>query len=153
MKMNNRFIYGILSLILAAIVAFIAIPAVTSKTSHTTQIVRMKSDVSRGSIVTSGDVELVEVGGYNLPDGLAKEISDVTGTYATTNLYTGDYLLPTKLSKDPLSSDLSLRRSICAFLLSDRCIRKFFLGRIYQETVREILFGIGKLIFYKLQSI
>lgn len=28
MKMNNRFIYGILSLILAAIVAFIAIPAV-----------------------------------------------------------------------------------------------------------------------------
>ena len=108
MKMNNRFIYGILSLILAAIVAFIAIPAVTSKTSHTTQIVRMKSDVARGSIVTSADVELVEVGGYNLPDGLAKEISDVTGTYATTNLYTGDYLLPTKLSKDPLSSDLSL---------------------------------------------
>ena len=108
MKMNNRFIYGILSLILAAIVAFIAIPAVTSKTSHTTQIVRMKSDVARGSIVTSADVELVEVGGYNLPDGLAKEISDVTGTYATTNLYAGDYLLPTKLSKDPLSSDLSL---------------------------------------------
>jgi len=108
MKMNNRFIYGILSLILAAIVAFIAIPTVTSKTSHTTQIVRMKSDVARGSIVTSEDVELVEVGGYNLPDGLAKEISDVTGTYATTNLYAGDYLLPTKLSKDPLSSDLSL---------------------------------------------
>lgn len=108
MKMNNRFIYGILSLILAAIVAFIAIPAVTSKTSHTTQIVRMKSDVARGSIVTSADVELVEVGGYNLPDGLAKEISDVTNTYATTNLYIGDYLLPTKLSRDPLSSDLSL---------------------------------------------
>ena len=108
MKMNNRFIYGILSLILAAIIAFIAIPAVTSKTSHTTQIVRMKSDVARGSIVTSDDVELVEVGGYNLPEGLAKEISDVTNTYATTNLYIGDYLLPTKLSKDPLSSDLSL---------------------------------------------
>lgn len=108
MKMNNRFIYGILSLILAAIIAFIAIPAVTSKTSHTTQIVRMKSDVARGSIVTSDDVELVEVGGYNLPEGLAKEISDVTNTYATTNLYIGDYLLPTKLSRDPLSSDLSL---------------------------------------------
>lgn len=108
MKMNNRFIYGILSLILAAIIAFIAIPAVTSKTNHTTQIVRMKSDVARGSIVTSDDVELVEVGGYNLPEGLAKEISDVTNTYATTNLYIGDYLLPTKLSRDPLSSDLSL---------------------------------------------
>lgn len=108
MKMNNRFIYGFLSLILAAIVAFIAIPAVTSKTSHTTQIVRIKSDVARGSILTSDDVELVEVGGYNLPEGLAKKISDVTDTYATTNLYAGDYLLPAKLSRDPLSSDLSL---------------------------------------------
>ena len=108
MKMNNRFIYGILSLILAGIVAFIAIPAVTSKTSHTTQIVRIKSDVARGSILTSDDVELVEVGGYNLPEGLAKKISDVTDTYATTNLYAGDYLLPAKLSRDPLSSDLSL---------------------------------------------
>ena len=84
MKMNNRFIYGFLSLILAAIVAFIAIPAVTSKTSHTTQIVRIKSDVARGSILTSDDVELVEVGGYNLPEGLAKKISDVTDTYAST---------------------------------------------------------------------
>ena len=108
MKMNNRFIYGFLSLILAAIVAFIAIPAVTSKASHTTQIVRIKSDVARGSILTSDDVELVEVGGYNLPEGLAKKISDVTDTYATTNLYAGDYLLPAKLSRDPLSSDLSL---------------------------------------------
>lgn len=108
MKMNNRFIYGFLSLILAAIVAFIAIPAVTSKTSHTTQIVRIKSDIARGSILTSDDVELVEVGGYNLPEGLAKKISDVTDTYATTNLYAGDYLLPAKLSRDPLSSDLSL---------------------------------------------
>ena len=29
MKMNNRFIYGILSIVLAAVIAFIAIPAVT----------------------------------------------------------------------------------------------------------------------------
>ena len=28
MKMNNRFIYGILSIVLAAVIAFIAIPAV-----------------------------------------------------------------------------------------------------------------------------
>lgn len=108
MKMNHRFIYGILSLILAAIVAFIAIPAVTSKTSRTTQIVRMKTDVARGSLVTTGDVELVEVGSFNLPEGLAKDTGDVAGTYAATNLYAGDYLLPAKLSKDPLTSDLAL---------------------------------------------
>lgn len=31
MKMNNRFIYGILSIVLAAIIAFVAIPAVTKR--------------------------------------------------------------------------------------------------------------------------
>ena len=35
MKMNNRFIYGIISIVLAVIIAFIAIPAITGKTSNT----------------------------------------------------------------------------------------------------------------------
>ena len=101
MKMNNRFIYGILSIVLAAVIAFIAIPAVTSKTSSTCEIVRMKTAVTE-------DLELVEVGGFNLPDSVARGIEDVAGTYAAADLYPGDYLLPEKVSSIPLSSDLSL---------------------------------------------
>ena len=62
MKMNNRFIYGILSIVLAAVIAFIAIPAVTSKTSSTCGIARMKNAVPRGTLITTNDVELAEVG-------------------------------------------------------------------------------------------
>lgn len=108
MKMNNRFIYGILSIILAAVIAFVAIPAVTSKTSSTCEIVRMKTAVSRGTLITSEDVELVSVGGFNLPDTTARKTEDVIGTYAATNLYPGDYILPEKVSSVPLSSDLTL---------------------------------------------
>ena len=108
MKMNNRFIYGILSILLAAAIAFIAIPAVTSRTSSTCEIVRIKTAVTRGEHITTEDLELVEVGGFNLPDGIACKISDVAGTYAATNLYPGDYILPEKISSTPLSSDLSL---------------------------------------------
>ena len=108
MKMNNRFIYGILSIALAAIIAFIAIPAVTKKTSSTCEIVRMKTAVSRGTVITSADVELVSVGGFNLPDSIARKTEDVIGTYATTDLYSGDYILPEKVSSVPLSSDLTL---------------------------------------------
>lgn len=108
MKMNNRFIYGILSIVLAAIIAFIAIPAVTSKTSSTCEIVRMKNTVTRGTLITSDDIELVEVGGFNLPDSVARKLENVTGTYAAANLYPGDYLLPDKVSSVPLSSDLVL---------------------------------------------
>lgn len=108
MKMNNRFIYGILSIVLAAIIAFIAIPAVTSKTSSTCEIVRMKNTVTRGTLITADDIELVEVGGFNLPDSVARKLENVTGTYAAANLYPGAYLLPDKVSSVPLSSDLVL---------------------------------------------
>lgn len=108
MKMNNRFIYGILSIVLAAIIAFIAIPAVTSKTSSTREIVRMKNAVTRGTLITAEDIELVEVGGFNLPDSVARKTEDIAGTYAAADLYPGDYLLPEKVSSVPLSSDLVL---------------------------------------------
>ncbi len=108
MKMNNRFIYGILSILLAAVIAFVAISAVTKKTSSTCEIVRMKTTVSRGTIITSDDVELVSVGGFNLPNTTARKTEDVIGTYAATNLYPGDYILPEKVSATPLSSDLTL---------------------------------------------
>ena len=108
MKMNNRFIYGILSIVLAAVIAFIAIPAVTSRTSSTCEIVRMKAAVTRGTLITAEDLELVEVGGFNLPDSVARRTEDVAGTYAAADLYPGDYLLPEKVSSVPLSSDLSL---------------------------------------------
>ena len=108
MKMNNRFIYGILSIALAAIIAFIAIPAVTSRTRSTCGIVRMKAAVTRGTPIIADDLEIVEVGGFNLPDSVARRIEDVAGTYAATDLYPGDYILPEKVSSAPLSSDLSL---------------------------------------------
>lgn len=108
MKLNNRFIYGILSIILAVIIAFIAIPAVTSKTSSTTEIVRITVPVTRGTQITAEQVELVEVGGFNIPDAIARKTEDVVGTYAAADLFAGDYILPEKVSSTPLSSDLSL---------------------------------------------
>lgn len=108
MKMNNRFIYGIFSIILAAIIAFIAIPAVTSKTSSTCEIVRMKTFVSRGNPITAENLELVEVGEYNMPSNVARTMEDVIGTYAAADLYPGDYILSDKVSVEPLSSDMTL---------------------------------------------
>lgn len=108
MKMNNRFIYGIFSIILAAIIAFIAVPAVTSKTNRTCEVVRIKNFIGRGEPITEENVELVEVGEYNMPLNVARTLQDVTGTYAASDLYPGDYILSDKVSSEPLSSDLAL---------------------------------------------
>lgn len=108
MKVNSRFLYGVLSILLAAIIAFIAIPAVTRKTNNKVEIVRITTALDRGDPITAKDVELVEVGGFNLPDNVASRLEDVVGTYASTNLYPGEYILSGKISSSPLSSDPAL---------------------------------------------
>ena len=108
MKMNNRFIYGILSIMLAAIIAFVAIPAVTSRTSSTAQIVRVVKELERGQQITAEDLELAEVGGFNLPENVAVRIEDVAGAYAAAAFMPGDYILSSKVSAAPLSSDPAL---------------------------------------------
>lgn len=108
MKMNNRFIYGIISIVLAAVIAFIAVPAVTSKTNSTCEIVRVKSYIARGRQITADDIETVTVGEYNLPATIAKKMEDVVGTYAASEFYPGDYVLAGKISSIPVSSDLTL---------------------------------------------
>lgn len=40
MKLNNRFIFGILSLVLAAVIAFVALPTIARQTNGKTEIVR-----------------------------------------------------------------------------------------------------------------
>lgn len=107
MKVNSRFLYGILSILLAAIIAFIAIPTVTRKTNSKVEIVRITTALDRGDPITAKDVELAEVGGFNLPDNVATKLEDVIGTYAASSLYPGDYILSGKVSSTPLSSDLT----------------------------------------------
>ena len=108
MKVNSRFLYGILSILLAAIIAFIAIPTVTRKTNSKVEIVRITTALDRGDPITAKDVELAEVGGFNVPDNVATKLEDVIGTYAASSLYPGDYILSGKVSSTPLSSDLTL---------------------------------------------
>ena len=108
MKPNNRFIFGILSIVLAALIAFIALPTISRQTNGKTEIVRVVQPVLKGIAITDKDVQTVEVGGYNLPQNIARTLEDVVGKYATTDLMTGDYVLSTKISMVPISSDIAL---------------------------------------------
>lgn len=108
MKLNNRFLYGIISLVLSAIIAFIAIPMTISKINNKTEIIRISQPVLKGEKLTEKDIELVEVGGYNLPTNIAHLKEDVIGKYVTADLAIGDYILSSKVSLTPITSDIQL---------------------------------------------
>lgn len=107
-KFNNRFLYAAASITLAAVIAFIAIPTISSKTNGKAQIVRVNSKLSRGTLISEADVSVVEMGSYNLPDNAARLVEDVVGKYAAADLAPGDMILPSKVSETPISSDAAL---------------------------------------------
>ena len=61
-----------------------------------------------GEQVTKENAEVVEVGGYNLPANVAHSLDDVEGLYVTADLAAGDYILTSKVSSVPISSDVAL---------------------------------------------
>lgn len=108
MKLNNRFLFGLISLLLAAIITFVALPTIARQTNGKTEIVRVKSPVLKGTAITDKDVETVEVGSYNLPANIARSTKDVVGLYATADFAAGDYILSTKISTLLVTSDVAL---------------------------------------------
>ena len=108
MKLNNRFLFGMLSLLLSAIIAFVALPTIARRTNGKTEIVRITKQVLKGEQITTSNTEVVEVGDYNLPPNIARTMDDVKGLYATADLAPGDYILSTKISMVPISSDTAL---------------------------------------------
>jgi pilus assembly protein CpaB len=107
-KFNNRFVFGIISILVAAVIAFIAIPALNRQANSKTEIIRVTRPIRKGTVITSRDIEKVEVGGYNLPADVIKDSGDVIGKYASADLVTGDYILQSKISGTPVTSDIQL---------------------------------------------
>jgi pilus assembly protein CpaB len=108
MKLNNRFIFGIVSIVLAAVIAFIALPTIARQTNGTTEIVRIVQPVQRGTVITGRDIEIIEVGAHNLPANIARTEDDVVGRFAAADLFIGDYILTSKVSYAPVSADILL---------------------------------------------
>ena len=96
--MKNRTIIGIICIVLALVVTFAVAPLVNRMAESRVNIVRMTKDVVRGHQISENDVEVVKVGGYNLPADVILKKENVVGRFATTDLKAGDYLLPSKLT-------------------------------------------------------
>lgn len=112
MKLNKRLVFGILSIVLAAVVALIGIPAVLGQQNQKTVILRVKTDIEKGMVITSEQIESVEVSALNLPADVANDATQVVGKYALVDMVAGDYFLPSKVSskspvKDTVLSELS----------------------------------------------
>lgn len=106
--LKNRTVLGVICIAIALIICFAITPLFNASKNSTTEIVRMKKDVKIGQEITAKDVETVEVGAYNLPDGVIKKADEVVGKYVASELLSGEYILPSKISDTPASENAYL---------------------------------------------
>ena len=106
--LKNRTVLGVVCIALSLIICFAITPLFNAAKENTTEIVRMKKDVKIGQEITEKDVEIVEVGAYNLPADVLKKSEDVVGKYVSSELLAGEYVLPGKISSTPASENAYL---------------------------------------------
>ncbi len=102
---SSRTVIGVICIVLALLITFGVAPLVNRFTDQKVDIVRLKANVERGQLIEAADIEIVNVGSYNLPDDVIKDGKTVVGKYAATDLYAGDYLFANKLSTDNKSAE------------------------------------------------
>lgn len=106
--LKSRTVLGVVCIALSLIICFAITPLFNAAKENTTEIVRMKKDVKIGQEITEKDVEIVEVGAYNLPADVLKKSEDVVGKYVSSELLAGEYVLPEKISDTPASENAYL---------------------------------------------
>ncbi len=106
--LKNRTVLGVICIALALIICFAITPLFNASKSSTMKIVRVKSDLKIGQEITSKDIEVVEVGAYNMPSEVMQKSEDVVGKYASAEMIKGEYVLAAKISDSPASENAYL---------------------------------------------
>jgi len=99
---KNRAVLGIVSILLSLVISFGIVPMFNDAVSNKVEIVRVKNNIKIGDEITEKHLVMVEVGGYNMPDEVVKNMETVVGSFAKTDLLKGDYVLTSKISKESL---------------------------------------------------
>lgn len=102
---KNRTVVGVGCIVLSLLICFGITPLFNKGISKKTEIVRVAKDIKTGDEITMDMLQIVEVGGYNLPQNVIKKKDTVVGSYALADMSVGDYILNTKVSKTPVAEN------------------------------------------------
>ena len=94
--LKSKTFAGVMSLVLAALIAFVAIPLVNKTTRATRNVVRLNQAVAENVQITADLLTVVEVGDYNLPADVISDPNTIVGKFAATDLVPTDNLVPGK---------------------------------------------------------
>lgn len=106
--LKNRTVIGVVCIVLALIICFAVTPLFNQSISEKAEIVRVVKPVKIGEEITADKVKTVEVGGYNLPDDVIRNLDTAIGKFASADLAVGDYIIASKIADEPAAENAYL---------------------------------------------
>ena len=106
--LKNRTVLGVICIALSLLICFAVTPLFNSGISQKTDIVRVVKDIKAGDQITKDMLKTVEVGSYNLPKNVVKNVDAAIGKYAAADMVAGDYILNSKLTDVPAAGNAYL---------------------------------------------
>lgn len=106
--LKNRTVIGVICIVLSLIICFVVTPLFQKTMSEKKEIVRVVKSIRSGEEITADMVKTVEVGSYNLPEDVVKQLDTVIGTFASADLAPGDYILASKIAEEPAAENAYL---------------------------------------------
>ena len=105
---KNRTVIGVICIILSLVICFAVTPLFNKSMSQKVEIVRVVKDIHIGDEITKDMVRIMEVGGYNLPEGVVKDTASVIGRFASADMVPGDYIIHSKVADAPAAENAYL---------------------------------------------
>lgn len=106
--LKNRTVIGVICILLSLVICFAVTPLFNKSISEKTEIVRVVKAIKTGKEITADKVKNVEVGGYNLPDDVVRNLDTAIGKFASADLAPGDYILASKIADEPAAENAYL---------------------------------------------
>ena len=106
--LKNRTVIGVVCIVLALLICFGVTPLFNKAAAEKTEIVRVVKDIRIGDEITADMVKTVEVGGYNLPEDVVKNLDTAVGRFASADMVPGDYFIASKIADEPAAENAYL---------------------------------------------
>lgn len=106
--LKNRTVIGVICILLSLVICFAVTPLFNKSISDKTEIVRVVKAVKLGEEITADKLKTMEVGAYNLPDDVVRNLDTAIGKFASADLAPGDYIIASKIADEPAAENAYL---------------------------------------------
>ena len=124
--LKNRTVVGVICILLSLLICFGLTPLFNQSVSQKAEIVRVVQPIRAGDEITESMVQIVEVGGYNLPEDVLRQKESAVGKYATADLAVGDYI--------PSTSAMTQRAQSAPYMCGSSTLKPVIKSRIKNVT-------------------